>query len=312
MPNNLRIGSRGSELALWQSNHVKSLLEHLFPHLLLQIETIKTTGDKILDAPLASIGDKGLFTKELETALLDHRIDIAVHSLKDVPTQIPKGLTIAAMLEREDVRDVFLAHPSQTVSSIADLPRGAVLATGSLRRTCQLLHARPDLRIIDLRGNLNTRLKKLDESSWHGIVAAKAGITRLGMSHRVTQILPIDLMLPAVGQGALAVEARIDDLRTNEIIHALHHQPTADAIAAERALLRELEGGCQVPLGAWAAIDGTELQLHAVLGTIDGTTLIRGIRSGNVADAETIGMELARELLNRGGNEILEQLRRTL
>lgn len=312
MQNNVRIGTRGSELALWQTHHVKSLLENLFPHLTIEIEIIKTTGDKILDAPLAKIGDKGLFTKELELALLDNRIDVAVHSLKDIPTQIPKGLAIAAMLKREDAHDVFIAHPSSKVATFAELPHGATIATGSLRRRCQLLSARPDLHIVDLRGNLNTRIKKLDESNWAGMILAKAGVTRLGWEKRITDILSFELMLPAVGQGALAIETRIGDLRTNNILHALHHQPTADAVTAERALLRELEGGCQVPIGAWGTIHETELHLEAVLGNLEGTKIIRGSRTGSISDADRIGVELAQELLHRGGKEILEQLRRIL
>jgi len=312
MQNNVRIGTRGSELALWQTNHVKSLLERLFPHLSIDIEIIKTTGDKILDAPLAKIGDKGLFTKELELALLDNRIDLAVHSLKDIPTQIPKGLAIAAILEREDVHDVFIAHPSAMITAFAELPSGATIATGSLRRKCQLLNVRPDLRIVELRGNINTRMKKLDESTWDGMILAKAGVTRLGWTNRITDILPLETMLPAVGQGALAIETRIGDLRANEILHSLHHQPTADAVSAERALLRELEGGCQVPIGARGTIHETKLHLEAVIGNLDGTKLLRGSRSGSIADADTIGVELAQELLDRGGREILEQLRSTL
>jgi hydroxymethylbilane synthase len=312
MPNKIRIGTRGSELALWQTHHVQSLLERLFPHLTIDIEIIKTTGDKILDAPLAKIGDKGLFTKELELALLDNRVDLAVHSFKDVPTQVPQGLTIAAILEREDVRDVFIARHPGGVKTFAELPAGAVLATGSLRRRSQLLGARPDLQIVDLRGNLNTRIKKLDQSDWHGMILAKAGVTRLGWANRITDILPFELMLPAVGQGALAIETRMDDLLTNNILHSLHHQPTADAVTAERALLRELEGGCQVPIGAWSTLQGKELRLEAVIGNLDGTKIIRGTRNGTVADAESIGIELAHELLSRGGKEILDQLRRAL
>ena len=312
MQNNVRIGTRGSELALWQTNHVKSLLEHLFPQFTIEAEVIKTTGDKILDAPLAKIGDKGLFTKELEHALLDNRVDLAVHSLKDVPTQIPNGLAIAAILEREDVHDVFIAHSSNNIKAITKLPLGATIATGSLRRKSQLLNARPDFHIVDLRGNLNTRIQKLDESDWDGMILAKAGVTRLGWEKRITEILPFDLMLPAVGQGALAIETRIDDLHINELLHSLHHQPTADAVTAERALLCALEGGCQIPVGAWGRIHGTELHLEAVIGNLDGTKMIRGSRTGSISDADRIGVELAQELLHRGGKEILEQLRSAL
>ncbi len=305
----LRIGTRGSELALWQANHIKKLLEHSFPEISTDIEIIKTTGDKILDTPLAKIGDKGLFTKELEHALLQRRVDLAVHSLKDVPTFIQSGLTLAAILEREDVHDVFLAHPKNSEIRFASLPEHAAVATGSLRRKSQLLSVRPDLNIIDLRGNLNTRMKKLDESQWSGMILAKAGVLRLGWSARISDILPFDLMLPAVGQGALAVETRSDDDTVIDIIGTLQHQPTERAVTAERALLRELEGGCQIPIGALAAILGETLHLDAVVGSLDGKKIIRAFKSGALADAEQIGIELAKELLQRGARNILEDIR---
>jgi hydroxymethylbilane synthase len=312
MTTNIRIGTRGSQLALWQTQHIKALLTRHFPELHIDIDIIKTTGDKILDAPLAKIGDKGLFTKELESALLIRRIDIAVHSLKDMPTAIPAGLTIAAILEREDVRDVFIGHPGYAAKTFSDLPSGATIATGSLRRKCQILHKRPDLKIVDIRGNLNTRLKKLDESDWRGMILAKAGVTRLGWSQRITDILPFETMLPAVGQGALAVEARSGDNEIISLLAVLRHQPTSDAILAERALLRELEGGCQIPVGAHAVIDNQQLHLDALIGSLDGTRIVRGQKTGPVADAEHIGVNLAQELLQRGGKELLEEIRNTL
>ena len=305
----LRIGTRGSELALWQANHIKTLLKHSFPEISADIEIIKTSGDKILDTPLAKIGDKGLFTKELEHALLQRRVDLAVHSLKDVPTFIPSGLTLAAILERDDVHDVFLAHPKNSETRFASLPLHAAVATGSLRRKCQLLGARPDLNIVDLRGNLNTRMKKLEESQWSGMILAKAGVTRLGWSARISEILPFDLMLPAVGQGALAVETRSDDDPVIGIIGTLQHQPTERAVTAERALLRELEGGCQIPIGALATILGEMLYLDAVVGSLDGRKIIRAFKIGAPADAEQIGINLAKELLQRGAGEILEHIR---
>jgi hydroxymethylbilane synthase len=305
----LRIGTRGSELALWQTNHIKTLLEHSFPEISISIEIIKTTGDKILDTPLAKIGDKGLFTKELEHALLQRRIDLAVHSLKDVPTFIPSGLTLAAILERDDVHDVFIAHSKNGETHFASLPLHAAVATGSLRRKSQLLGARPDLNIIDLRGNLNTRMKKLDESQWNGMILAKAGVTRLGWSSRISDILPFDLMLPAVGQGALAVETRSDDDPVIGIIGTLQHKPTAYAVTAERALLRELEGGCQIPIGALGTIIGETLRLDAVVGSLDGKKIIRASKTGTITGTERTGIELAKELLKQGARDILEEIR---
>jgi hydroxymethylbilane synthase len=309
MADTIRIGTRGSELALWQTQHVKTLLEARFPNIIIDVQTMKTMGDKILDAPLAKIGDKGLFTKELEVALLDERIDLAVHSFKDVPTAIPEGLSIAAVLEREDVRDVFIANQRKEPRSFTDLPKNAVLATGSLRRKCQLLHARPNLQIIDIRGNLNTRMKKLDESDWDGMILAKAGVTRLGWTQRISEILPFNIMLPAVGQGALAIEIRSADKHVEEILHVLHHLPTAIAVTAERALLGHLEGGCQIPIGAYSRIHNNALQLDAVIGSLDGKRIVRGSKAGPTSQAEQIGISLAEELLHRGGKEILDEIR---
>jgi len=311
MPNTIRIGTRGSELALWQTHHVKALLEAHFPDIAIDIQKIKTTGDKILDAPLAKIGDKGLFTKELEIALLDERVDIAVHSFKDVPTLFPDGLTIAAVLEREDVHDVFIASQKKPNQTFVGLPQNAIIATGSLRRKCQLLNARPDIQIVEIRGNLNTRLKKLDLSEWDGMILAKAGLTRLGWTQRITESLSFELMLPAVGQGALAIECRSADLRVQEILRPLHHHPTAATITAERALLRYLEGGCQIPIGAYGQIIGNELRLNALIGSLDGKRIVRGNKIGTIVDAEQIGINLANELFNRGGKEILEEIRQT-
>jgi len=311
MPNNIRIGTRGSELAIWQTYHVKALLEARFPGIVVDIQKIKTTGDKILDAPLAKIGDKGLFTKELEVALLDNRVDIAVHSFKDVPTLIPDGLAIAAVLEREDVRDVFIANPKKSHRAFIDLTPNAVIATGSLRRKCQLLNAHPDIQIAEIRGNLNTRIEKLDSSEWDGLILAKAGVTRLGWAKRITDILPFEVMLPAVGQGALAIECRTADKRIQEMLRPIDHHPTAIAVTAERSLLRYLEGGCQIPIGAYGQIVGNKLRLEAVIGSLDGKRIVRGNRIGAIADAEQMGIDLAKELFNRGGKEILEEIRQT-
>jgi hydroxymethylbilane synthase len=290
---------------------VKALLEKHFPSITIDVVKIKTTGDKILDAPLAKIGDKGLFTKELEIALLDDRVDIAVHSFKDVPTVFPEGLTIASVLEREDVHDVFIANLKKPHQTFIGLPPGAIIATGSLRRKCQLLNARPDIQIAEIRGNLNTRMKKLDSSEWDGMILAKAGVTRLGWVQRITDVLPFKFMLPAVGQGALAIESRTGDQHVLEILRPLHHHPTAIAITAERALLCYLEGGCQIPIGAYGQIMGNELQLDAVIGSLDGKQLVRGKKMGTIFNAEQTGIDLAKELFNRGGKEILEEIRQT-
>ncbi len=308
-PEIVRIGTRGSELALWQTHFVRKRLAALFPASTFEVITIKTTGDKILDAPLSKIGDKGLFTKELEHALLDGRIDLAVHSLKDVPTVLPGGLTIGAVLEREDVRDVFIAHPRKAHRRFLELPPNAVVATGSLRRRCQLLNARPELQIVDIRGNLNTRLKRLEESDWDGMILARAGVIRLGWTERITETLSLELMLPAVGQGAMAVEIRNDDATILDVLRRLHHEPPAAAVQAERAFLRELEGGCQIPIGAYAQVQDDRLTLSAVIGSLDGTRVLRGTHSGSRADATRVGVELALDLIRQGGKEILDAIR---
>ena len=311
MSPSIRIGTRGSELALWQTARVKALLEACHPGITVSVEKIKTTGDKILDVPLAKIGSKGLFTKELENALLDNRVDAAVHSFKDVPTILPENLIIAAVLEREDVRDVFIANQKKSHLTFAGLPPNAIIATGSLRRKCQLLNARPEMQIVEIRGNINTRLNKLDSSDWDGTILAKAGVARLSWTQRITDVLPLDIMLPAAGQGALAVESRADDLHVQELLRPLHHHPTAIAIAAERAFLRYLEGGCQIPIGAYGQLVGNEVRLRAVIGSIDGKRIVHGEKIHAIAHAEQTGIDLARELFGKGGKEILEEIRQT-
>jgi hydroxymethylbilane synthase len=310
----LRIGTRGSALALWQARWVEQALRDRVPELGVRLEVIKTTGDRILDAPLAKIGDKGLFTREIELALLRKDIDCAVHSLKDLPTQLPDGLAIGAVSAREDVRDAFIPHPQNPVRGLLDQPRGVTVATGSLRRRAQLLHARPDLAIMDIRGNLQTRLRKLEESSWAGMLLAHAGVVRLGLEDRIGEILPTAFMLPAVGQGALAIEIRADDASVREIVALLHDEPTARATAAERAFLARMEGGCQIPIGTHARMetpDGTTLGLvlDALVGSLDGTTVLRGTHRGTPEHAERIGRELAEELLGRGAGDILRAIR---
>jgi len=303
------IGTRGSELALWQTNWVAEELRKLHPKLSIDIVKIKTTGDKILDSPLSKIGDKGLFTKELENALLEKKIDLAVHSLKDVPTQVSKGLLIGAVCKREDVRDVFISHPKKKYKSLNDVPHGGTIATGSLRRKCQLLHHRPDLSIADIRGNLATRKQKLEQSNWDGMLLARAGLVRLGWESIITEILEPTFILPAVGQGALAIEIREDDSTLHEIISPMNHEPTMQATLAERALLRTLEGGCQIPIGTFGRIESDILKLDAVVGSIDGKKIVSGKTEGKPASAEELGVSLASELLAKGAKEILDEIR---
>jgi len=310
----VRIGSRGSELALWQARWVQRALMRYHPRLEVIIEIIKTKGDKILDSPLSQIGDKGLFTKEIESALLAGEIDLAVHSLKDLPTGLPEGLTIGAICEREDVRDVFIHHPRNPEKALKDQMQGARIATGSLRRKCQLLHFRPDFEIIDIRGNLNTRMRKLEESDWSGMILARAGVVRLGWEERIGETISVDVVLPAVGQGALGVEVRVEDKRVRGFLRELDHMPTRQAATAERALLRRLEGGCQVPIGTFARIEpdgngGEQLFLKAIVGSLDGRRVVRGKVHGSPGEAETLGRRLAETLLLGGADRILREIR---
>jgi hydroxymethylbilane synthase len=305
------IGTRGSELALWQSHWVEHELMSRYPSLTVEMVIIKTTGDKILDAPLSKIGDKGLFTKEIERALLDRTIDLAVHSLKDVPTQVEAGLTISAICEREDVRDVFISHPVKKYARLADVPLGGRIATSSLRRRSQLLAFRPDLEIVDVRGNLRTRFEKLAESDWDGMLLAKAGVTRLERTESITEVLDPSMMLPAVGQGALGIETRIDDLFVNELVHVLDHELTRRAASGERALLRRLEGGCQIPIGTFGRIEDGRFRLDAMIGSLDGKQVFRSSIEGRPDEAERLGVELALRLIEMGGGAVLEAIRET-
>ncbi len=307
------IGSRGSDLALWQARWVQQALTTSYRNLHVSIEIIKTTGDKILDSPLSKIGDKGLFTKEIEQALMDRKIDLAVHSLKDLPTQLPNGLTIGAITKREDPRDVFIPHPENSTRTLLDQAPGAVIATGSLRRRSQLLHLRPDFVIEEIRGNLNTRLKKLDESQWAGMILAKAGVVRLGWENRIGEVIEASVILPAVGQGALGIEIREGDERILKLISSLHHYATAQAAIAERALLRTLEGGCQVPIGTHGRVDNEgdsqTLLLNALVGSIDGSRVVQGNIQGHPSKADALGRDLAETLLAGGANDILRAIR---
>lgn len=300
------LGTRGSELALWQTNWVKERLARLYPDLSWRVETIKTTGDKMLDVPLARIGGKGLFTKELETALLDGRIDMAVHSLKDLPTELPEGLTVMAITAREDPQDVLLSDQNLTLTS---LPRGARIGTSSLRRKAQLWYWRPDLELVDLRGNLTTRWEKMQKSGLDGIILAAAGVLRLGWQERIKDSLPYAICLPAVGQGALAIEGRADNREIITMLQPLHHEATALMVAAERAFLASLGGGCQVPIGALAqADDHGQLCLQGVIADLEGRELLREEKRGPVAEAKELGRQLAATLVARGGGQILARI----
>ncbi len=301
----LKIGTRGSQLALYQANWVKEKLVQAYPHLKVTLIKIKTTGDKIQEAPLAKIGGKGLFVKEIEEALIQRRIDLAVHSIKDVPTELPKGLHLSAITKREDPRDVFI---SKDGTLLKHLPQGAKIGTSSLRRQAQLLHFRSDFEMIPLRGNLDTRLKKLTAMSLDGIILAYAGVKRLGLEEKITEIIPSEISLPAIGQGALGIETRMDDEEAEEKIRSLNDPPSAVAISAERACLRKLGGGCQVPIAAFAQISAPLLRIDGMVGTIDGKRLIRHHMEGAIEEAESLGIELAEVLLHKGAGEILEEI----
>ncbi|HEX8736293.1 MAG TPA: hydroxymethylbilane synthase [Pyrinomonadaceae bacterium] len=304
--NNLIIGSRGSELALWQTNFVRARLEEFFPSLNLEIKIIKTTGDQLLDVALAKIGDKGLFTRQIETALLNGEIDLAVHSLKDLQTVQPAGLTIGAVSARETPNDVLIA---KRFASIDDLPRGARVATGSLRRKSQLLNYRPDLRIFEIRGNVPTRLKKFAESGLDAMILAFAGVHRLGLDAHIKQVIPFEIMLPAVSQGALGVEVRSDDAQVLELLEKLNDENTQICVTAERAFLRALEGGCQVPVGAYAFLKDDKIYLEGMAGSLDGSVILRDSASGEKENARELGERLAQNLIAKGANKLLEQTR---
>lgn len=303
------IGSRGSELALWQANYIKRELEKKNRNVSVEINIIKTKGDKILDVALSKIGDKSLFTKELEVELFAKRIDLAVHSLKDLQTQIPAGLKLAAVTKRHEVEDVLIARKKGM--TIKSLPEFAVVATGSLRRRAQLLHFRPDITIIDLRGNVPSRIKKFLESEWDAIILARAGVERLNLKKHISSFIPKEEILPAVGQGALGIEIREDNKAVEEIIKSLHHEETYKAVIAERALLRTLEGGCQVPIGAFAEVKPSGLYLDAVVGSLDGSITYRKKMRGSKNDPEKLGKTLAKDLLKAGAKEILNEVYQT-
>jgi hydroxymethylbilane synthase len=319
------IGTRSSKLALWQAEFVKSALQRSVPGLEVVLNKIKTTGDKILDVPLAKVGGKGLFVKEIEEALLRGEADIAVHSMKDVPSEFPEGLHLPVICEREDPRDALisglkLALPEEEKhagSSIYRLPKCARIGTSSLRRSCQLLALRQDLQIGQLRGNLETRLRKLDEGLFDAIILASAGVKRLGLKDRISELLPYEISLPAVGQGAVGIECRAADTAVNELIAPLNHPETFICVSAERAFLKRLEGGCQVPIAAHARLTGREGGIHGfdgkilldgLVGSVSGDRIIRGRTEGTPSESEDMGVRLAEDLLARGAREILEEV----
>jgi len=302
----IKIGTRGSKLALWQANWVKSVLEEKFPQHTVELIIIKTQGDKILDVPLAKVGGKGLFVKEIEQALLTRHIDIAVHSMKDMPAEIPDGLCIGAVPERENPSDVFI---SRSGLGFKELDSGSIIGTSSLRRGAQLRHVRPDIVIQPLRGNLDTRFKKLESENLDAIVVAAAGVKRLNLEHKIIEYLDPNIVLPAIGQGALCIEIRNDDATVGLLVESMDHEPTRTVVKAERAFLNRLEGGCQVPIAGHGKINKERLILTGLVAEIDGTQMIKGEKSGPLDSAEAIGIDLAEELLAGGAAEILQKLK---
>jgi hydroxymethylbilane synthase len=302
----LRIATRQSRLALWQAEHVAARLREAHPHVPVVLVPMTTTGDRILDRPLADVGGKGLFIKELELALAEGRADIAVHSMKDVPSELPPGMTLAAMLPRADPRDAFVSINHATFKA---LPQGARVGTSSLRRQCQLSHARPDLELITLRGNVDTRLRKLQEGQYDAIILAAAGLIRLGLANRITHYFDADQSVPAVGQGIIGIECRADDRTNIEMVRALNDSVSWQCIEAERAFALRLQGSCQSPIAGYARIEGAELNLLGVVGSPNGREVYRGALQGPVSDAQRIGTQLADRLLDAGARQLLATLR---
>ena len=305
--NILRIATRKSALALWQAEFVKAELERFHPDLTVELVPMSTQGDIILDTPLAKIGGKGLFVKELEQAMLDGRADIAVHSMKDVPVEFPEGLELNTICEREDPRDAFV---SNKYKSLDELPQGAVVGTSSLRRQCQVRALRPDLDIRDLRGNVNTRLAKLDNGDYDAIILAAAGLLRLEMPERIADFIEPETSLPANGQGAVGIECRSNDERVKALLAPLEHTETRIRVLAERAMNRRLEGGCQVPIGAYALVNGEQVHIRGLVGAVDGSEILRDEVSGSVENAEQLGVQLAEQLLAQGADKILAEVYR--
>ncbi len=304
----VRIGSRKSQLALVQTHWVRDELKKHFPNITFEVTTMDTQGDKVLDVSLSKIGDKGLFTQELEDGMLDGSIDFAVHSLKDLPTRLPEGLMLGCITEREDPADALVVHAKHQDKQLDTLPPGAIVGTSSLRRLAQLRHHFPHLTFKDIRGNLNTRLRKLDEGEYDAIILAVAGLERLGMGDRIHQIIPAEISLHAVSQGALGIECRAGDEEILSLIKTLEHPPTAARCLAERAFLRELEGGCQVPIGVNTVLEGDTLTLTGLVASLDGQTIFKDTLQGAMADAEAIGTQLAQTLRAAGAQAILDEI----
>jgi hydroxymethylbilane synthase len=300
-----RIGTRGSRLALAQSVWVKGEIETEHPDVQVELVKIKTMGDRILGTPLSQIGGKGLFVKEIEDALLKKEVDLAVHSIKDVPAELPEGLQISLFPEREDPRDALLSIDDKTLT---ELPEGSSVGTSSLRRSAQLLHVRPDFKVVPLRGNVDTRLRKLESGDLQAIILAAAGLRRLGLSDRISQILPPEQMLPAIGQGALGLEIRGEDEAVQKLLGFMNHEPTEVTVRAERAFLKEIEGGCQVPIAAYGRLDGDSVTLQGLVAELDGSKVLRDEVSGQKEKPEDIGLTLARRLLASGAGQILERI----
>lgn len=301
----IRIATRHSPLAMWQANFVKAELLKYHPNLIVELLPMKTKGDKILDTPLAKVGGKGLFVKELEVAMLEGRADIAVHSMKDVPVDFPQGLGLSVICKREDPRDAFVSNLYQSIDA---LPQGAVVGTSSLRRQCQIRALRPDLKVKDLRGNVNTRLAKLDDGLYDAIILAAAGLLRLQMPERIASYIEPETTLPAVGQGAVGIECRLDDQQTIALLKPLEDAPTRVRVTAERAMNLALQGGCQVPIGSFALLQGDQLFLRGLVGSVDGKEIIRKEITGHQDQAEQLGLTVAKQLLASGAKEILAEV----
>ena len=301
----LKIATRQSPLALWQANYVKDRLQQLYPDLIVELVPMVTKGDVILDSPLAKIGGKGLFVKELENALLNKEADIAVHSMKDVPMQFPEGLGLAVICKREDPRDAFVSNSYRT---FAELPQGAVVGTSSLRRQCQLKALRPDLDIRSLRGNVGTRLSKLDNGGYDAIILASAGLIRLGLEDRIASFIEVEQSLPAAGQGAVGIECRTDDVQVKQLLAPLADAETTCCVLAERAMNNHLQGGCQVPIGGYAVLQQGQLYLRALVGNVDGSQIIRAEGKSAVKNADVLGVQIAEQLLAQGADKILQSI----
>lgn len=307
MKSALKLGTRGSQLALWQAQLVSDQLKSVLPELSVEIRIIKTTGDKILDVALSRIGDKGLFTKEIESELQQGEIDIAVHSMKDLPSEIPEGLCIGAVLERENPCDVLISNRDL---GLADLPEGAIIGTSSLRRIAQIKAYRPDLRFCEIRGNVETRIRKMQEMKLDGIILAYAGVKRLGYEDRISEELAFDLVLPSAGQGSIAVECRKNDEETRRLIKLINHLDSELLVNTERAFLKELQGGCQVPIACLARLENENIVIEGLAASLDGDRVLRGCAQGSREQAVQIGRDLARQLLSEGAGAILEEIRR--